>query len=156
MQRPRSGVVGAEGRRRAGTAAALAAGALASGCAGGPAAGAPSAAVSSTTQVTIPLVVTVAGPPSRSFVLRLEHWKVCDQGTVTNPADVVAHDVRVIVRYLDHGAVIGGTGVAEAPADGGALGDLPPHASRSFQVCGFAANEPDEDVVTAVVGTAGP
>lgn len=110
----------------------------------------PAPSVAPTTTVAGGLVVVVSAPPSLTFVVGLERWKVCDRGIVENPTEVTARDVRVTVTYVDHGAVVGRTTVADAERDGGALGDVPPHQRRSFEVCGFAVNEPDRDVISAV------
>ncbi len=128
----------------------VAVGALLCACGGG----GPGAAMASTTVVTgtptvqaVTLKVTLAGEPQRSF--GGGRWRVCDSGTVTNPSSLVARDVRVVVTYLDHGAVDGQTTRDDAGADGGALGDLPPGSSHTFTVCGYARNEPDQDLVSA-------
>jgi hypothetical protein len=93
------------------------------------------------------LAVALQGQPERTF--GGGRWRVCDQGTVTNPSSVVAHDVRVVVTYMVNGVVDGQTTRAEAPSNGGALGDLAPGQTHSFTVCGYSRNEPDRDVVSA-------
>lgn len=99
------------------------------------------------TVAAVALKVTLTGEPTRTF--GSGHWHVCDSGTVSNPSTVVAHDVRVVVEYMDHGVVDGQTTRADATSNGGALGDLAPGVSRDFTVCGFSRNEPDNDVVSA-------
>jgi|SRR5579864_3573696 len=93
------------------------------------------------------LVVTLRGAPVRTF--GSGHWRVCDSGTVANPSSVLAHDVRVVVVYYDHGIVDGQTTRADATSNGGALGDLAAGQSHDFTVCGISRNEPDRDVVSA-------
>ena len=112
----------------------------------------PPTVVAGTPAVTaVALVVQLTGQPTRTF--GQGHWHVCDHGTVTNPSMLVAHDVRVVVTYMDHGIVDGRTTRADAPADGGALGDLQPGEQHSFTVCGYSRNEPDQDVVSAAPAT---
>src|SRR5689334_3852479 len=81
----------------------------------------PSVILGTPTVSAVALKVTLTGQPTRTF--GSGHWRVCDHGVVTNPASVVAHDVRVVVTYLDHGIVDGRTTRADASTDGGALGD---------------------------------
>jgi hypothetical protein len=107
----------------------------------------PSVVVGTPTVDAAALKVTLTGQPTRTF--GSGHWHVCDTGTVTNPSTVVAHDVRVVVTYMDHGIVDGQTTVADATKDGGALGDIAPGASHGFTICGYSRNEPDQDVVSA-------
>lgn len=116
-------------------------------CGGGAASPSPAVVVGTPTVVAVALKVTLDGQPSRTF--SLGRWRVCDSGSVRNGSAVVAHDVRVVVSYLNHGAVDGQTTRDDAPGDGGALGDIPPGESRRFTVCGYARNEPDNDVVSA-------
>jgi hypothetical protein len=101
------------------------------------------------TVVAQSLQVMLAGQPVRSF--GFGRWHVCDHGTVTNPSTVVARGVRLTVTYYNHGAVDGQTTLADAPSDGGALGDIAACASKPFTICGYARNEPDRDVVTATL-----
>lgn len=114
---------------------------------GGGAAPSPTVVVGTPTVVPVALQVTLNGQPSRTF--SLGRWHVCDSGSVHNASSIVAHDVRVVVSYLNHGAVDGSTTRADATSNGGALGDIPPGESRPFTVCGYARNEPDNDVVSA-------
>jgi hypothetical protein len=107
----------------------------------------PTVVAGTPTVVAVALTVTLAGQPTRTF--SLGRWHVCDSGSVSNGSSITAHDVRVVVTYLDHGAVDGQTTRADATSNGGALGDIPPGGSRSFTVCGYARNEPDNDVVSA-------
>ncbi|HZS13011.1 MAG TPA: hypothetical protein VFC09_00295 [Candidatus Dormibacteraeota bacterium] len=116
-------------------------------CGGGTPAPSPTVVAGTPTVVAVALTVTLTGEPTRTF--GGGHWRVCDSGTVHNGSTLTARDVRVVVTYLDHGAVDGQTTRADAPGDGGALGDIPPGESRPFTVCGFARNEPDNDVVSA-------
>ena len=111
----------------------------------------PTVVLGTPTTSTTALQVTLSGQPTRTF--GSGHWHVCDSGTVSNPSGEVAHDVRVTVTYLVHGVVDGQTTRADAPGDGGALGDLQPGASHGFTVCGYSRNEPDRDVVNATLGT---
>jgi hypothetical protein len=108
----------------------------------------PSVVVGTPTVVATALTVILHGEPARSF--GGGRWRVCDTGTVHNGSALVAHDVRVMVTYLNHGAVDGQTTRDDATANGGALGDIAAAQSRDFTVCGYARNEPDRDVVTAV------
>ena len=128
---------------------AAAAGALALLCACGAAQPSPSPTVvrGTPTVVAVALQVTLSGQPTRTF--SLGRWHVCDSGRVSNGSSIVARDVRMVVTYLDHGAVDGQTTRADATSNGGALGDIAPGESRSFTVCGYARNEPDKDVVNA-------
>jgi len=103
--------------------------------------------VGTPTVVAVSLTVTLDGQPTRTF--GGGRWKVCDSGTVHNGSALLAPDVRVTVSYLNHGAVDGQTTRSDATGNGGALGDIPAGESRSFTVCGFARNEPDNDVVSA-------
>ena len=98
------------------------------------------------------LTVTVQGQPTRTFIVFGGRWKVCDTGTVTNDGGVVAPDVRILATYIDKGVVVGQTSRADAPADGGVLGDIAPGASVPFTFCGIAHNEPDVDRLVAVPG----
>jgi len=106
--------------------------------------------VGTPTSAGLPLTVSLSGEPTRTFVVHGGKWRVCDRGTVTNSTPVPAHDVRVVVTYIDHGAVVGRATRADADTDGGALGDIPPGQSRDFAVCGLASAEPDRDEVAAV------
>jgi len=99
------------------------------------------------TVIAVALQVSLTGQPTRTFAFG--RWHVCDSGSVRNGSSVVARDVRVVVTYLNHGAVDGQTTRDDATGNGGALGDIPPGESRSFTVCGYARNEPDNDVVSA-------
>jgi hypothetical protein len=124
------------------------AGVLLCACGGSAATPPPPTVIEGTpTQVQQRLVVTLQGQPTRTF--GSGHWHVCDHGTVSNPSPLVAHDVRVVVTYYDHGAVEGRTTRADALNNGGALGDIAAGASHAFTVCGYARNEPDDDVVSA-------
>jgi hypothetical protein len=117
-------------------------------CAGGAAPRPSSTVVVGTpTVIPVPLQVTLHGQPVRTF--GSGKWRVCDSGTVLNPSADLARDVRVVVVYMDNGIVDGQTTRADAPGDGGALGDLAPGQSRDFTVCGSSRNEPDRDVVSA-------
>lgn len=107
----------------------------------------PTVVAGTPTVTAVALLVQLSGEPTRTF--GQGHWRVCDRGTVTNPSSLVAHDVRVVVTYMDNGVVEGRTTRADAPTDGGALGDLQPGEQRSFTVCGYSRNEPDHDVVSA-------
>jgi hypothetical protein len=128
--------------------AAVTCGVLASACGSAPAATPPPTVIVGTPTVSsVALRVTLTGEPTRTF--GSGHWHVCDHGTVANPSTLVAHDVRVVVTYLVHGVVDGQTTRAQAPTDGGALGDLQPGEARDFTVCGYSRNEPDRDVVSA-------
>ena len=98
------------------------------------------------------LRVTLGGPSQRSFIVPGGRWRVCDQGTVTNPTGAIARDVRVVVVYVDHGLTVGSLGPDQPAEAGGRLGDLLPGQSRPFSVCGLATEEPDSDRVSAVVG----
>jgi hypothetical protein len=120
---------------------------LACACGSPPPAPPPTVVPGTPTVAAVPLTVTLTGEPERTF--GSGHWHVCDHGTVSNPSTVVAHDVRVVVTYMNHGIVDGQTTRADATTDGGALGDLQPGQSRSFTVCGYSRNEPDRDVVSA-------
>jgi hypothetical protein len=121
--------------------------ALLAGCGGGAAVPSPAVVVGTPAVVAVALTVTLDGQPSRTF--GGGRWRVCDSGSVHNGSSLVAHDVRVVVTYLDHGAVDGQTTRDDATGNGGALGDVPAGGTRSFTVCGFARNEPDNDVVSA-------
>jgi hypothetical protein len=99
------------------------------------------------TVVAVALQVTLHGEPVRSF--GGGRWRVCDSGTVANPSTLPAHDVRVVVVYMNHGAVDGQTTRDDATGNGGALGDIAAGRSHDFTVCGYARNEPDRDVVSA-------
>ena len=115
---------------------------------GGTAATPPPTVVQGTpTVLAVALSVTLHDAPTRTF--GSGQWRICDSGTVTNPGTVTAHDVRVVVTYINHGVVDGQTTRADATGNGGALGDLAPGQSHDFTVCGFAHNEPDHDVVSA-------
>ena len=114
---------------------------------GGGASPSPTVVAGTPTVVPVALQVTLNGQPSRTFAAG--RWHVCDSGSVRNGSSLTAHDVRVVVTYLDHGAVDGETTPADATTNGGALGDIPPGQSRPFSVCGYARNEPDNDVVSA-------
>jgi hypothetical protein len=118
-------------------------------CGGGAASPSPSPVVIAGTPsvVAVALTVTLSGQPSRGF--GGGHWRVCDSGSVRNGSSLPARDVRVVVTYLNHGAVDGETTRDDAAGNGGALGDIPAGESRTFTVCGFARNEPDNDVVSA-------
>ncbi len=118
-------------------------------CGGGGAGSAPSPTVVNGTPTVAAkaLQVSLQGEPERTF--GGGRWRVCDHGMVTNPSTLVAHDVRVVVTYMDKGIVDGQTTRADATSNGGALGDIPPGESRSFTVCGYSRNEPDRDVVSA-------
>jgi hypothetical protein len=120
---------------------------LATACGSPPPTPSPTVVVGTPTVAAVALQVALTGQPDRTF--GSGHWRVCDHGTVTNPSAVVAHDVRVVVTYMDHGIVDGQTTRDQATSDGGALGDLQPGQTRSFTVCGFSRNEPDNDVVSA-------
>ena len=120
---------------------------LACACGTPPPAPSPTVVQGTPTVTAVALTVTLTGQPDRTF--GSGHWHVCDHGTVTNPSAVVAHDVRVVVTYMDHGIVDGQTTRAQAATDGGALGDLQPGETRSFTICGDSRNEPDRDVVSA-------
>jgi hypothetical protein len=120
------------------------------GCGGGGAATptpVPSVAVGTPTVVAVALQVTLHGQPVRTF--GGGRWHVCDSGTVTNPSSLLAHDVRVVAVYMNHGAVDGQTTRDDATGNGGALGDIAAGQSHDFTVCGYARNEPDDDVVSA-------
>lgn len=121
--------------------------ALLAACGSTPAAPSPTVVAGTPTVVAVALKVTLTAQPTRTF--SFGRWRVCDSGTVSNGSSITAHDVRVVVTYLDHGAVDGQTTRADATSDGGALGDIPPGDSRTFTVCGYARNEPDNDVVSA-------
>ncbi|HET9050534.1 MAG TPA: hypothetical protein VFO60_02460 [Candidatus Dormibacteraeota bacterium] len=99
------------------------------------------------------LSLTIAGQPTRTFIVFGGRWKVCDSGTVTNGGSVVAHDVRITATYVDKGVIVGQTSRDEAAADGGALGDLAPGATARFTFCAIARNEPDVDRLTAVAAS---
>lgn len=101
---------------------------------------------------SVTLHVVLHGRPTRTFLVYGGRWRVCDHGTVANPGSVVAHDVRVVVDYVDKGADVGHATAADAASDGGALGDIAAAGSADFTVCGIATNEPDSDLVRAVVG----
>jgi hypothetical protein len=121
---------------------------LLAGCGGGGAnTPAPSVVIGTPTVIAVALTVTLHGQPSRSF--GGGQWRVCDSGTVRNASTLPARDVRVVVTYLNHGAVDGQATRDDATGNGGALGDIAAGQSRDFTVCGFARNEPDRDVVTA-------
>ena len=107
----------------------------------------PTVVTGTPTVVAQALQLTLSGQPSRTFALG--RWHVCDSGTVRNGTPILARDVRVVVTYLNHGAVDGQTTRDDATSNGGALGDIPPGESRPFTVCGYARNEPDNDVVSA-------
>src|SRR5207302_4891048 len=127
----------AEGEMRAPRAGPIAVLAALLACACGSAATplpSPSVVAGTPTVNAVALQATLDGQPTRTF--GSGHWRVCDRGTVTNPSSVVAHDVRVVVTYMVHGTVDGRTTRADATSDGGALGDMPPGASRPFTVCG--------------------
>jgi hypothetical protein len=109
----------------------------------------PTLIVGTPTVVAVALKVTLHGQPARTF--GGGRWYVCDSGTVTNPSSLPAHDVRVVVVYLNHGAVDGQTTRDDAASNGGALGDIAAGQSRDFTVCGYARNEPDSDVVSATL-----
>lgn len=134
-------------RREVAAALAAAVTALVAAC--GSTAPAPAATVVTGTPsvIAVPLQVALTGQPTRTF--GGGRWRVCDSGTVSNTSSLLARDVRVVVTYLDHGAVDGQTTQADAAGDGGALGDIPPGGSHTFTVCGYARNEPDNDVVSA-------
>lgn len=107
----------------------------------------PTVVVGTPTVVAVALTVSLDGQPSRTF--GGGRWRVCDSGSVRNGSSVLARDVRVVVTYLNHGVADGQTTRDDATGDGGALGDIPAGESRIFTVCGFARNEPDNDVVSA-------
>jgi hypothetical protein len=107
----------------------------------------PTVVVGSPTVVVVALTVTLDGQPSRTF--GGGRWRVCDSGSVHNGSSLLARDVRVVVSYLNHGVADGQTTSDDASTNGGALGDVPAGASRTFTVCGFARNEPDNVVVSA-------
>ena len=132
-------------RRRAAVGALALA--LLCGCGAAQPSPSPTVVAGTPTVVPVALQVTLSGQPSRSF--SLGRWHVCDSGSVSNGSSILARDVRVVVTYLDHGAVDGQTTRADATSNGGALGDIAPGESRSFTVCGYARNEPDNDVVSA-------
>jgi hypothetical protein len=116
-------------------------------CGSAPPAPPPTVVVGTPAVVAVALTVTLDGQPARSF--GGGRWRVCDSGSVRNGSPLLARDVRVVVTYLDHGVGDGQTTRDDATTDGGALGDIPAGESRSFTVCGFARNEPDNDVVSA-------
>jgi hypothetical protein len=128
-------------------AAGCAAGLILAACGSAAPSPSPTVVAGTPTVVAVALQVTLTAQPTRTF--SLGRWHVCDSGTVLNGSSLLAHDVRVVVTYLDHGAVDGQTTRADATSNGGALGDIPPGGSRTFTVCGFARNEPDNDVVSA-------
>jgi hypothetical protein len=117
------------------------------GCGSAPLPPPPTVVVGTPTVVVVPLTVTLDGQPSRTF--GGGRWRVCDSGSVHNGSSLLARDVRVVVTYLNHGVPDGQTTRDDASGNGGALGDVPAGGSRSFTVCGFARNEPDNDVVSA-------
>lgn len=101
-----------------------------------------------TTHRLAPLSVTVDGAPQRTYLLDVG-WRVCDHGVVRNGGTVLAHDVRVVVTYVDRGTVIATTTRADAANNGGALGDIPAGDSHDFTVCATVRLEPDTDRVEA-------
>ena len=134
-------------RRQVAAAVAAAVTALLAACSSTAPAPAATVVTGTPSVITVPLQVALTGQPTRTF--GGGRWRVCDSGTVSNTSSLLAHDVRVVVTYLDHGAVDGQTTQADAAGDGGALGDIPPGGSHTFTVCGYARNEPDNDVVSA-------
>jgi hypothetical protein len=120
---------------------------LLAGCGGSTPTPSPTVVAGTPTVLAVALTVTLTGQPTRTF--SLGRWKVCDSGSVSNGSSLLARDVRVVVTYLNHGAIDGQTTRADAAGNGGALGDIPPGESRPFTVCGEARNEPDNDVVSA-------
>jgi hypothetical protein len=130
--------------------APIALGAAALGCGEVPP---PVVVPATSTVVPVALSLTLRGRSDRTFIVPGGHWRVCDHGTVSNHTGLPAHDVRVTVTYIDHGAVVGRLTAADSVRAGGALGDIAPGASRDFTVCGLATAEPDQDQVEAVPGS---
>jgi hypothetical protein len=120
---------------------------LLGGCGSAPVGPSPTVVAGTPTVVIVALTVRLDGQPSRTF--GGGRWKVCDSGSVHNGSSLLAHDVRVVVTYLNHGVADGQTTRDDASTNGGALGDIPAGESRTFTMCGFARNEPDNDVVSA-------